>query len=81
MDIDDDGTQRAATVKDYGLKPDFDELDEEAKEVHPFPLARGVFMADGQDGSEEIGRGIEDEVNKMKADLEKLAPDMKAIER
>jgi hypothetical protein len=33
MDIDDDGTQRAATVKDYGLKPDFDELDEEAKEV------------------------------------------------
>lgn len=38
MDIDDDGTQRAATVKDYGLKPDFDELDDEAKEVRDQPL-------------------------------------------
>ena len=39
MDIDDDGTQRAATVKDYGLKPDFDELDDEAKEVRGQPPA------------------------------------------
>lgn len=35
MDIDDDGTQRPAEVTDYGVKPDFDELDEEAKEVCP----------------------------------------------
>lgn len=39
------------------------------------------LKADKQDGSEEIGRGFEAEVSKMKADLEKLAPDMKAIDR
>jgi hypothetical protein len=33
MDIDDDGTQRPAAVDDFGVEPDFDELDEEAKEV------------------------------------------------
>lgn len=35
MDIDDDGTQRPAAVDDFGVVPDFDELDEEAKEVSP----------------------------------------------
>jgi hypothetical protein len=33
MDIDDDGTQRAAVADDFGIEPDFEELDEEAKEV------------------------------------------------
>lgn len=46
MDVDDDGTQRAATVKDYGLKPDFDELDEEAKEVRLHLVPVRPFHAD-----------------------------------
>jgi hypothetical protein len=33
MDIDDDGTQRAAVADNFGVEPDFEELDEEAKEV------------------------------------------------
>lgn len=37
MDVDDDGTQRPITVKDYGVKPDFGELDDEAKEVNRSP--------------------------------------------
>ena len=33
MDVDDDGTQRAAVADNFGVEPDFEELDEEAKEV------------------------------------------------
>ena len=36
MDIDDDGTQRAAVADNFGVEPDFEELDEEAKEVSNF---------------------------------------------
>jgi hypothetical protein len=33
MDVDDNGTQRAAVADNFGVEPDFEELDEEAKEV------------------------------------------------
>lgn len=33
MDVDEDGTQRAAVADNFGIEPDFEELDEEAKEV------------------------------------------------
>lgn len=33
MDIDDDGTQRPTKANDFGVKPDYDMLDDEEKEV------------------------------------------------
>jgi hypothetical protein len=33
MDIDDDETQRPAETNDFGIKPDFDQLEDEDKEV------------------------------------------------
>lgn len=33
MDIDDDGTQLPAETNDFGIKPDFDQLEDEDKEV------------------------------------------------
>lgn len=38
MDVDgeDDGTQRAAEVTNYGVEVDFESLDEEEKEVSPW---------------------------------------------
>jgi hypothetical protein len=34
-----------------------------------------------QDGSEEVGRELESEVTRMRAELEKLTPNTKAIEK
>ncbi|ORY27190.1 hypothetical protein BCR39DRAFT_538898 [Naematelia encephala] len=65
MDIDDDGTLQPAKTKDYGVEPDFDELEEDDKE----------------NGSEEVGREFETQIAKMKADLERIAPNMKAVDR
>jgi hypothetical protein len=65
MDLDDDGTQRPATVKDYGVKPDFEELDEGAKEVcQLFPtVATGLIGSGwlGRGGSGARSRGHEDQ--------------------
>jgi len=79
MDIDDDGTQRAAVADDFGLEPDFEELDEEAKEVSRLRAVWGG--TDVQDGSEEVGRELESEVTRMRTELEKLTPNTKAIEK
>lgn len=65
MDVDDDETQRPAETDDFGIEPDFEDLEDE----------------DRENGSEEIGREFEAQISKMKAELEKLVPNMKAIER
>jgi hypothetical protein len=44
MDIDEDGTQRAAAADDFGVEPDFEELDEEAKEVSDIEGAHGHVL-------------------------------------
>ena len=33
MDVDDEGTQRVREVDDYGVEPDFEQLDDEDREV------------------------------------------------
>ncbi|KAK8869753.1 hypothetical protein IAR55_000321 [Kwoniella newhampshirensis] len=60
-----DETQGPVEADDYGIEPDFDVLEEEDKE----------------NKDEEIGREFESQVAKMKADLERVVPNMKAIER
>jgi len=34
-----------------------------------------------QDGGEEVGREFEEKIAKMKADIERVVPNMKAIDR
>jgi structural maintenance of chromosome 1 len=80
MDIDDDGTQRAAVADNFGVEPDFEELDEEAKEVSHI-CNRSQDHTNVQDGSEEVGRELEAEVTRMRAELEKLNPNTKAVEK
>ncbi|WWC61082.1 uncharacterized protein I303_103660 [Kwoniella dejecticola CBS 10117] len=65
MDVDDEGTQRAVETSDYGIEPDFDNLEDEDKE----------------NKSEEVGREFESQIAKLRADLEKVVPNMKAIDR
>ncbi|OWZ56956.1 cohesin complex subunit psm1 [Cryptococcus neoformans 125.91] len=62
---DEEATQKPVQVDDYGLEPDFDVLEEEDKENE----------------DEEVGREFEAQISKMRNDLERLAPNMKAVER
>ncbi|WWD15974.1 hypothetical protein CI109_100398 [Kwoniella shandongensis] len=62
---EEDETQGPVDADDYGIEPDFEVLEEEDKE----------------NKDEEVGREFESQIAKMKADLERVVPNMKAIER
>jgi structural maintenance of chromosome 1 len=77
MEVDEDGTQQAVQADDYGIVPDFDVLEEEDKEVS----RKSRCGAETQNSAEEVGLELEAQINEMKADLEKMVPNMKAIDR
>ncbi|KAL0250387.1 hypothetical protein I308_102560 [Cryptococcus tetragattii IND107] len=62
---EEEATQKPVEVDDYGLEPDFDILEE----------------GDRENEDEEVGREFEAQISKMRNDLERLAPNMKAVER
>ncbi|KAF5389616.1 hypothetical protein D9757_004216 [Collybiopsis confluens] len=68
MDIDGDdeeGTQRPKTVQDYGIEVDFADIVQEERE----------------DGSSEALAEFDAQITKLNAEIEHMAPNMKAMER
>ncbi|KAF2095530.1 putative cohesin complex subunit [Rhizodiscina lignyota] len=68
MDVDGDDDNAGvgtAEVKDYGIEVDFDELDDDLKE----------------DGSEAQESNLLEIINTIASELEKMAPNMRAVER
>ncbi|KAG9099517.1 Structural maintenance of chromosomes protein 1 [Ceratobasidium sp. 370] len=66
MDLDDeDETQRARDVQDYGIEVDFSSLDEDEQE----------------NGSAEVGAEMDAEIAKITGEIERMAPNMKAMDR
>ncbi|KAF7352348.1 Structural maintenance of chromosomes protein [Mycena venus] len=67
MNVDDneDGTQQPRRVQDYGIEVDFDALDDD----------------DREDGSAEAVAEFDKEITKLSAEIERMAPNMKAIDR
>lgn len=68
MDVDEDeeeGTQRPKQVQDYGIEVDFDALDDEERE----------------DNSPEMLASFDASVSKLSSEIERMAPNLKAIER
>nr|GAT51561.1 condensin complex subunit SMC1 [Mycena chlorophos] len=65
IDEDEDGTQQPRRVQDYGIEVDFDSVDDEAR----------------TDGSPEALAALDSEIAKLTSDIEKMAPNMKAIDR
>jgi structural maintenance of chromosome 1 len=61
----DDDTLRPARADDFGIELDFDLLEPEDKE----------------NSGEEVGHEFEAQIAKMKAEIERVVPNMKAIER
>lgn len=67
MDVDgeEDATQRAAQVEDYGLEVDFDELDDDERE----------------DSGPETERELTSAIEKLTGEIEKMAPNMKSADK
>ncbi|KAJ3798658.1 condensin complex subunit SMC1 [Lentinula aff. detonsa] len=65
IDGDDDGTQRPKTVQDYGIDVNFADIDDDERE----------------DGSPEALAEFDSQIAKLTAEIERIAPNMKAMER
>lgn len=91
MDVDGEGedTQDAREVKDYGLKPDFSELDEDEREVCQVfcawcprvTIGADVVCSPNQNGSEDMEQTMLEKISTTQAEIDRLSPNMKAIER
>lgn len=84
MDVDEDeeGSQSVKRIPDYGIEVDFDGLEDEDREVCVMYQARGVVtQARTQDGSAEALAEIDSQISKVNSEIERLAPNMKAMDR
>ncbi|GJJ15239.1 hypothetical protein Clacol_009515 [Clathrus columnatus] len=83
MNIDDEnGTQKPIEVADYGLEVDFSLLEDEEREVR---WAGTNVLPDidpnAQDGTADVGAEFDTAISKLNADIERMAPNMKAMEK
>ena len=65
VDGDEDATQQALQVTDYGVEVNFDELEEDEME----------------NGSPETEEVLLEAITKLQAEIDKMSPNLKAIER
>ncbi|KAJ7598927.1 condensin complex subunit SMC1 [Mycena floridula] len=65
MDVDEDGPQQPKRGQDYGIEVDFDSLDED----------------DREDGSADALAEIDSSIAKLTAEIDRMAPNMKAVDR
>ncbi|KAI9888933.1 MAG: Structural maintenance of chromosomes protein 1 [Vezdaea aestivalis] len=69
MDVDDEDPSASAlqppVIQDYGIEVDFEDLDEDLKE----------------DSSTKCEEGLQEKIGTLSAEMEKMAPNMRAIER
>ncbi|SCZ98517.1 BZ3500_MvSof-1268-A1-R1_Chr3-1g05436 [Microbotryum saponariae] len=67
MDIegDEDETQAVVTTNDYGIVPDYDELEDDERE----------------DGSNEMGEALSQAIVDLETEMDKMSPNLKAIEK
>ncbi|KAF8587801.1 condensin complex subunit SMC1 [Ramaria rubella] len=65
VDEDEDGTQRPKQVQDYGIEVDFSLLESDERE----------------DGSADAGAEFDSSIAKLNSEIERMAPNMKAMER
>lgn len=65
MDVDEDSTQRGVEVQDFGIKPDFDELDDDLKE----------------DNAPSRESQLLEAISELQSELDKMAPNTRAVER
>jgi structural maintenance of chromosome 1 len=84
MDVDEneDGTQHVRRVLDYGIEVNFESLDDDEREVS-CTLLRWTLALTVRHQDNSAGRAAEFDASiaKLTADIERMAPNMKAMER
>ena len=86
MDIDGDDEDAEAEVleaalDDYGIEIDFDNLEEDLKNVSLLTPLRDTKLTILQQPDEDVEEKLQEKISSLAAELEKLNPNMRAIER
>jgi structural maintenance of chromosome 1 len=84
MDVDEneDGTQHVRRVLDYGIEVNFESLDDDEREVScSFLRCTLALTVRHQDNSAKRAAEFDASIAKLTADMERMAPNMKAMER
>jgi structural maintenance of chromosome 1 len=81
MDVDGAESQ-PKRVSDYGIEVDFDLLEEDEREVRRLILGCEHALINAlKDSSQEKLGEFESQISKLNGEIERMAPNMKAIER
>ena len=82
VDEDEDATQRPKRVPDFGIEVDFDKLDEGEREVRFVAVAPScVWLIVVKDAGGDKLAEYDASITKLNADIERMAPNLKAIDR
>lgn len=82
MDIDEgDEADMEAALDDYGVEVDFDSLDDELKIVSKSTFRSSSAELTGSQTDEDVEDKLQEKISSLTAELEKLNPNMRAIER
>lgn len=85
MDVDEDGNGGSGQplAQDYGVEVDFDSLGETLKEVSDYADERliGKLLTEKQGSDEKLEEELLEKVRTLNIDLDKMAPNTRAMER
>jgi structural maintenance of chromosome 1 len=89
MDVDEeeaegDSTQRLRRVPDYGIEVDFEMLSANEREVStvvPVPFPYVTALTSTQNPSSEVLGEFDGSIVKLNAEIERMTPNMKAMDR
>lgn len=84
VDEDEDGTQPVRKVADYDIEVNFDSLDDDEREVLFFSWLQSMVLGwpgRQQDNSPETVAEYDTKITKLNSDIERMAPNMKAVDR
>ena len=85
MDLDEDPDATAfqtSDIQDYGIEVDFDDLDEDLREVIPTHSHENQFLLTAsQSDDTRVEKELEDRIKALTTELESLTPNMRANER
>jgi structural maintenance of chromosome 1 len=80
MDVDGDEAPQEL-MKDYGIEVDFEDLDDDLKKVRNDIMNFSMHTNDFQPDEEEVEEQLLQRITDLTAELEKLNPNMRAIDR
>lgn len=85
MDVDEDPDAtsfQTSDIQDYGIEVDFDDLDEDLREVYPDRVYKHqVILTASQSDDAKVEKELEDRIKALTTELESLTPNMRANER